>query len=1476
MPQEVEIKENEPLAVEDGNKVQVVKVNDAGINGTTGSPTRAAPNVTFAGMSKEELMQYANDPFWVRLRWFLFIFFWLVWFGMIGGAVAVILTAPKCPEKPDITRLQETGIVYVPTNAFKSPGADQVDIFGELTSKLRNLHDLGMEGVWIERFEDQQDPMDIENVAPKVLEFLKEADRSGQKILIEINPNRTPIKHPWFVKSTKKEGKYSNYYIWRPAANNWLTAESGTGGTAWKRNDTRGEFYYHAEANGLADLNFRDLNVREDVEKVLRFWLDNKAAGFVMFGVRYLYEDASFKDAAVSKNATLRESGGYSALSNEGVTLDLPENTALLADWKKIIDEYSPEEGARFLVTKVSSAPSTAVIAESFSELKLPVTGFEIRTAVEAAGIGKSSGFALWPVGHLSRAKDTFHDERLVATMEAIAALLPGSPVLRYDNILNADGSNAGGTHLAELMKLRGENGIKYGDFREAFVSKDIYSFSRIFGKHGFVACAYFGEEAEFHADLHSYDPRFPETGAVVFRSGNDPEAPIESRLEDAMFVRALICRCITRRFITTNVQTTCSTFSHDQASNHASSMDHLSAASHFLGADEVDVENSIDGVARGTLLDEFRTRLYPDIAHDPVLTELESAASVEEVFQVFRKIDWKASPAHVGQGLVTLWDLQKGYLLYSPSFYALDKVHGEAKRTLMTKYLEEVSNREEFQRLLHLLSTRYETLPDLVLSCLLLYLPRMSVPSTSQLVKSICELIRPRVDVLPLPALSRLAVAASESRAADSELISSVLKALWNSISVMSNLNDAKLIAIVLFRLNSRISTELVDRFADELWLLLNNREIDEKNALNLEELLGILKILKFFSLPRVRDRRVLRLCSRLMSLALTGPLDELCPRSLTALVHWYNFLGEPAKVYSVLIPALTNALDKSDDTVESAWILESIASLSPISMRPRLRSQVEQFIRLDLNVFGNPVYRLLKFSKCTDHRLLDRYWDCVANQVTGIESTYELCGVIQKYLFFNNNLSGSYYNKNLETAVADVILSLFEDGKFFRPVQLSLAAAFLVAYGWSPSARPIFDAVFLAQEQLNAECLVNLGAGLQVALHHKNRRFSDGTRTTLNHKVEPQRSRDIYDLSIVVNRRVESMLEDRFISNVEDLVKLNITLKYDFPNVTRLVNKTKEAYLGEDSSKLSARDALDMLALTYKLNYCDEDLLLAVFRYLVHAPSENLTGLLVGRSLMAMFSLGYFPRVNAENCDKFVDILLRDKGLIPGLHLITSSLLLSGAGFLPSKLVSSVFTVEYMDLLDEEIRDCYSKETYPGRVRHALMELNRTVCLEKPEDKVPWFHDKYCRSREAERRKFMTAFHQDVRHFMQSAWCDLGTVNIYPFALTPYYIAVGKYFPPPDAHAQFMTSELSCISDFLVEISGSTETRNVAVRLLSERHFPFNRSVPVGSCQVQKCHLEIMGFKVIDVDKRVWNSLAMSDPRRKIEMLRSALKIC
>lgn len=92
---------------------------------------------TLSGMGKEELMKYANDPFWIRLRWFLFIGFWVLWVAMLGGAIAIIVMAPKCSAPEPKTWWEESPIVQLEASDVEGKAPDGITT---MMDALRKQH----------------------------------------------------------------------------------------------------------------------------------------------------------------------------------------------------------------------------------------------------------------------------------------------------------------------------------------------------------------------------------------------------------------------------------------------------------------------------------------------------------------------------------------------------------------------------------------------------------------------------------------------------------------------------------------------------------------------------------------------------------------------------------------------------------------------------------------------------------------------------------------------------------------------------------------------------------------------------------------------------------------------------------------------------------------------------------------------------------------------------------------------------------------------------------------------------------------------------------------------------------------------------------------------------------------------------------------------------------------------------------------
>lgn len=78
-------------------------------------------------------------------------------------------------------------------------------------------------------------------------------------------------------------------------------------------------------------------------------------------------------------------------------------------------------------------------------------------------------------------------------------------------------------------------------------------------------------------------------------------------------------------------------------------------------------------------------------------------------------------------------------------------------------------------------------------------------------------------------------------------------------------------------------------------------------------------------------------------------------------------------------------------------------------------------------------------------------------------------------------------------------------------------------------------------------------------------------------------------------------------------------------------------------------------------------------------------------------------------------------------GLKVIEACLALAFYKQLPAHLIDRVFNISFMQRLENEIESCYSKAFFPQLVQNSVMQLNRAVCLDYPENGVPWFQQNF-----------------------------------------------------------------------------------------------------------------------------------------------------
>ena len=179
--------------------------------------------------------------------------------------------------------------------SFKDGDGDGMgDLWGVL-EKLDYIKSLGCDGIWFSPIYPSPgadcgyDIADYMDIAPEFggmeafRQVLDGCHKRGMKLIMDLVVNHTSDEHEWFQKSRQRIDPYTDYYIWRPAKpngklpNNW---DSLFEGKAWTWDEVRGEYYMHLFAIKQPDLNMDNPLVREEVKKVLKFWLDMGVDGF--------------------------------------------------------------------------------------------------------------------------------------------------------------------------------------------------------------------------------------------------------------------------------------------------------------------------------------------------------------------------------------------------------------------------------------------------------------------------------------------------------------------------------------------------------------------------------------------------------------------------------------------------------------------------------------------------------------------------------------------------------------------------------------------------------------------------------------------------------------------------------------------------------------------------------------------------------------------------------------------------------------------------------------------------------------------------------------------------------------------------------------------------------------------------------------------------------------------------------------------
>ncbi|MFH4966523.1 alpha-glucosidase [Gaetbulibacter sp. M235] len=257
----------------------------------------------------------------------------------------------KAPKNNEKIWWKETVFYEIYMPSYKDSNGDGYSDFKGLTSKLDYIQDLGIKGIWLTPFlqspkvdngYDVSDYYKIDSTYGSLEDFkifLNEAHKRNIKIIMDLVVNHTSTESKWFQEAKKsKDNPYRDYYIWKDNPNNW---ESFFGGSAWEFDSITSQYYYHKFDVKMADLNWQNPKVVEEVKNVLRFWLDLGVDGFRLDVINFLTTDGITLDNPIDKNGNQKH---LNDISQKGVK-------EAMKTIRKTINEFDN----RFIIGEIGS-----------------------------------------------------------------------------------------------------------------------------------------------------------------------------------------------------------------------------------------------------------------------------------------------------------------------------------------------------------------------------------------------------------------------------------------------------------------------------------------------------------------------------------------------------------------------------------------------------------------------------------------------------------------------------------------------------------------------------------------------------------------------------------------------------------------------------------------------------------------------------------------------------------------------------------------------------------------------------------------------------------------------------------------------------------------------------------------------------------------------------------------------------------------
>jgi solute carrier family 3 protein 2 len=309
---------------------------------------------SFSAMTKDELMKFANDPFWVRLRWILFILFWGIWVAMLIFAILIIIQAPKCAAPVPLVWWKQGPFAKI--NSGLVPLENDVEL----------AKSIGVQGVIYKLPEDETYLVETRDDIQQKIKTLVDAYKAKDiNVILDVVPNYVTQEDALFKEALADETKQEAFVFVKHTnepTTTWFNVYSN--GSAWKKIYVKSEETYILSQFGenYIDVQLKNKVAKERFNNVLR-----KLIGLGVKGIRLensahlIIGKIEEEEFAHGKQSDLHR---YEAHTHRQTTYQpgLPE---LLNEFRATVRNASNNEGFLSIADNFERIETLKVLTES-------------------------------------------------------------------------------------------------------------------------------------------------------------------------------------------------------------------------------------------------------------------------------------------------------------------------------------------------------------------------------------------------------------------------------------------------------------------------------------------------------------------------------------------------------------------------------------------------------------------------------------------------------------------------------------------------------------------------------------------------------------------------------------------------------------------------------------------------------------------------------------------------------------------------------------------------------------------------------------------------------------------------------------------------------------------------------------------------------------------------------------------------------